>query len=421
MPERARASEKLTPWESQLINVKKTCDLMDLEPAVYEIVSHPKAILKVALPVKMDDGSIHVFDAVRIHHNDARGPTKGGIRYQKGLNLDTEMALAAWMTWKNAVVNLPYGGGKGGIDVDPKALSKVELERLTRAYATAFANFISMDLDVPAPDVGTNAQIMAWLIDEYYKVTGKITPGVITGKPLCLGGSIGRSSAAGRGVYFAAKEASKIYNAPIKDSRVSIQGFGNVGYYAATNFHDAGAKVVAISDSKGGIYDANGLDPVKVKEHKNKNGSVQGYLGAKEMGSADVLTVKCDYAIPAALQNTITREVAEEMDCKVIVEGANGPTLPNADEVLNEKSIIVIPDIYANAGGVTVSYFEWVQNRQGYYWTENEVDQRLERAMVTAFQDLKAQADKYQVPLRTGTYALAIGRVAEAMQFRGWI
>ena len=414
-------SEKLSPWESQLVNVKKTCDLMGLEPAVFEVVSHPKAILKIALPIKMDDGSVQVFDAVRIHHNDARGPTKGGIRYHKGLSLDTEMALAAWMTWKNAVVNLPYGGGKGGIDVDPKALSMGELERLTRAYAVAFANFIGVDLDVPAPDVGTNAQIMAWMIDEYYKVTGKITPGVITAKPLSLGGSVGRTAATGRGVYFASREASKLYGIPIKGSDVSIQGFGNVAYYAATNFRDAGANIVAVSDSKGGIYNAKGLDPVKLMEHKRETGSVLGYPGVKEMGSADVLTVKCDYLIPAALQNAITKEVAEKVDCKVIAEGANGPTLPDADVVLNEKGITVIPDICANAGGVTVSYFEWVQNRQGYYWTEEEVDQRLERVMVTAFHDLKAQADKYDVPLRTGAYALAIGRVAEAMRFRGWI
>ena len=414
-------SEKLNPWESQLINVKNTCDLMELEPAVFEIVSHPKAILKAALPLKMDDGSVRVFDAVRIHHNDARGPTKGGIRYHKGLNLDTEMALAAWMTWKNAVVNLPYGGGKGGIDVDPKALSIGELERLTRAYASAFSNFIGVDLDIPAPDVGTNAQIMAWLIDEYYKITGKITPGVITAKPLCLGGSVGRTAATGRGVYFAAREASMLYNVPIKGSSVSVQGFGNVAYNAAENFHDMGARVVAVSDSKGGIFNANGLDPARVREHKKRNGSVLGYPGAKEMGSADVLTVKCDYVVPAALQNAITKDVAENMDCKVIVEGANGPTLPDADEVLNEKGIIVVPDICANAGGVTVSYFEWVQNRQGYYWTELEVDQRLERVMVTAFHDLKVQTDKYSVPLRTGAYALAIGRVAEAMRYRGWI
>ena len=414
-------SEKLNPWESQLINVKNTCDLMELEPAVFEIVSHPKAILKAALPLKMDDGSVRVFDAVRIHHNDARGPTKGGIRYHKGLNLDTEMALAAWMTWKNAVVNLPYGGGKGGIDVNPKALSIGELERLTRAYASAFSNFIGVDLDIPAPDVGTNAQIMAWLIDEYYKITGKITPGVITAKPLCLGGSVGRTAATGRGVYFAAREASMLYNVPIKGSSVSVQGFGNVAYNAAENFHDMGARVVAVSDSKGGIFNANGLDPARVREHKKRNGSVLGYPGAKEMGSADVLTVKCDYVVPAALQNAITKDVAENMDCKVIVEGANGPTLPDADEVLNEKGIIVVPDICANAGGVTVSYFEWVQNRQGYYWTELEVDQRLERVMVTAFHDLKVQTDKYSVPLRTGAYALAIGRVAEAMRYRGWI
>lgn len=411
----------MNAWESQLLNVKKTCELMDLEPGVYEVVSHPKAILQVSLPIKMDDGSVKSFTAVRVHHNDARGPTKGGIRYHRGFDLPTEMALAAWMTWKNAVVNLPYGGGKGGIDADPKALSKGELERLTRAYAAAFADFIGVDLDIPAPDVGTNAQIMAWLIDEYYKVTGKITPGVITAKPLSLGGSVGRTAATGRGVYFAAREACQAFDIPLKGSSVAIQGYGNVAYYAATNFHDNGADVVAVSDSSGGIYDPDGLDPRKVMAHKKDTGSVVGYPGSTEVGSAEVLTLDCDLAVPAALQNVIDDELAEEVNAEMIVEGANGPTLPSGDKVLNEKDVIVVPDIYANAGGVTVSYFEWVQNRQGYYWTEEEVDQRLERIMVTAFKDLNKQASRYKVDMRTGAYALAIGRVAEAMRYRGII
>ena len=413
--------KKLSPWESQLLTVKKTCELMGLEPAVYEVVSYPKAVLKVALPLKMDDGTVKVFEGVRIHHNDARGPTKGGIRYHPNIDLDTEMALAAWMTWKNAVVALPYGGGKGGINCDPKTLSQGELERLTRMFAVSIAHFVGVDLDIPAPDVGTNAQIMAWFIDEYYKVTGRITPGVITAKPIALGGSLGRTAATGRGCYFAAVEASKAYGIPIKGARVSIQGYGNVALYAALNFNDAGAKIVSASDSKGGVYDPNGMDPRKLLEHKRRTGSVLGFPGSGDIGSSDPITVDCDILVPAALQNAITAENAGDVKAKLIIEGANGPTVPDADKILNEKGVIVVPDICANAGGVTVSYFEWVQNRQGYYWTEDEVDQRLERIMVKAFHDLKEQSEKYEVPLRAGAYALAIGRVAEAMRLLGRI
>jgi glutamate dehydrogenase/leucine dehydrogenase len=414
-------AKKLSPWELQLLTVKKTCELMGLEPAVYEVVSHPKAVLKVALPLKLDDGAVKVFEGVRIHHNDARGPTKGGIRYHPNIDLDTEMALAAWMTWKNAVVALPYGGGKGGINCDPKTLSQGELERLTRMFAASIAHFVGVDLDIPAPDVGTNAQIMAWFIDEYYKVTGRITPGVITAKPISLGGSLGRTAATGRGCYFAAVEASKAYNIPIKGAKVSIQGYGNVALYAALNFHDVGAKIVSASDSKGGIYDPNGMDPRKLLEHKRRTGSVLGFLGSGDIGSSDPITVDCDILVPAALQNAITADNAGDVKAKLIIEGANGPTIPDADKILNDKGVIVVPDICANAGGVTVSYFEWVQNRQGYYWTEDEVDQRLERIMVKAFHDLKEQSDKYEVPLRAGAYALAIGRVAEAMRLLGRI
>jgi glutamate dehydrogenase/leucine dehydrogenase len=414
-------SKKLGPWESQLQNIRKVSHFMGLEPAVYEVVSKPKRILQVALPIKMDDGSVNCFEAFRIHHNDARGPTKGGIRYYPHLDLDTEKALAAWMTWKNAVANLPYGGGKGGIACDPKKLSKGELERLTRAYAAAIARFVGVDLDVPAPDVGTNAQIMAWFVDEYYKVTGKITPGVITAKPLGLGGSLGRTAATGRGVFFAAVEASKAFNIPLKGASVSVQGYGNVAYYAALNFHDAGAKIVAVSDSRGGVYNKDGFDPRKMKDHKNRTGSVVGYPGCEKIESLDVLTVDCDILVPAALEDMITGENASDIKAKLVVEGANGPTLPEGDKILEEKDIICIPDILANAGGVTVSYFEWVQNRMGYYWTDEEVDQRLERLMKQAFKDVHEQAVKYNVAMRYGAYALALDRVAEAMRLLGWI
>jgi len=414
-------SEKLSPWEAQLKTIKTVSDIMGLEPAFYEVVSKPKRVLQVSLPIKMDDGSVKCFEGFRIHHNDARGPTKGGIRYFPHLDLDTELALAAWMTWKNAVANIPYGGGKGGIACNPKTLSKNELEKVTRAYAVAIARFVGVDLDIPAPDVGTNAQIMAWFVDEYYKVTGKIIPGVITAKPINLGGSLGRTAATGRGCFFTAVEASKAFNIPIKGAAVSVQGYGNVAYYAALNFQDAGAKIVAVSDSSGGIHNKDGIDSRKLMEHKKKTGSVVGYPGCKKVGSMDVLTVDCDILVPSALEDMITGENAGDIKAKLIVEGANGPTRPEGDKILDEKGIYRIPDICANAGGVTVSYFEWVQNRMGYYWTAEEVDQRLEQRMKRAFWDVHEQKEKYDVNMRYGAYALALGRVGEAMKLLGWI
>jgi glutamate dehydrogenase len=325
------------------------------------------------------------------------------------------------MTWKNAVVNLPYGGAKGGINCDPKKLSQGELERLTRAYAAAIADFVGIDLDIPAPDVGTTPQIMAWFADEYYKISRRIIPGVITAKPIGLGGSLGRTAATGRGCYFTAVEASRTYDIPIKGASVSVQGYGNAAYYSALNFHQAGAKLVAASDTRGGVYNENGIDPVKLVEHKAKTRSVVGFPGCETVSSTDPLTVDCDILVPAALENMITLENVDDVKAKLIVEAANGPTTPGADRVLDEKGIICLPDILANAGGVTVSYFEWVQNRMGYYWSEEEVDQRLEKVMKTAFKDVYDYAKKYDVNLRYGAYALALDRVAEAMRLRGWI
>ena len=414
-------SEKLNPWESQLTNLRKVSEIMNLDPAVYEVVSKPLRILQVSLPIRLDDGSIKSFEGFRIHHNYARGPCKGGIRYVPNLDLDTEKALGAWMTWKNAVVNLPYGGAKGGIACDPKKLSKGELERLTRAYAVAIADFVGVDLDIPAPDVGTNAQIMAWFADEYYKISRRIIPGVITAKPIELGGSLGRTAATGRGCYFTAVEASRIYDIPIKGASVSVQGYGNAAYYSALNFHQAGANLVAASDSRGGVYNDQGIDPEKLMEHKAKTRSVVGFPGCETISSKNPLTVECDILVPAALENMITLENVDDVKAKLVVEAANGPTTPDADRVLDEKGIICIPDILANAGGVTVSYFEWVQNRMGYYWSESDVDQRLEKVMKTAFKDVYNYSKKYDVNLRYGAYALALDRVGKAMHLRGWI
>jgi len=414
-------SEKLNAWESQLTNLKKVTEIMNLDPAVYEVVSKPMQILQVSLPIRMDDGSIKCFEGFRIHHNYARGPCKGGIRYFPNLELDTEKALSAWMTWKNAVVNLPYGGAKGGINCDPKKMSQGELERLTRAYAAAIADFIGIDLDIPAPDVGTTAQIMAWFADEYYKISRRIIPGIITAKPIGLGGSLGRTAATGRGCFFTAVEASRTYDIPIKGASVSVQGYGNAAYYSALNFHQAGAKLVAASDTRGGVYNEQGIDPVKLLEHKAKTRSVVGFPGCETISSTDPLTVDCDILVPAALENMITLENVDNVKAKLVVEAANGPTTPEADRIFDKRGIICLPDILANAGGVTVSYFEWVQNRMGYYWTEEEVDQRLEKVMKKAFNDVYDYSKKYDVNLRYGAYALALDRVAEAMRLRGWI
>jgi glutamate dehydrogenase/leucine dehydrogenase len=402
-------SANQTPWESQLENLKRVSEIMDLDPAIYEVVSKPMRILQVALPIKLDDGSVKSFEGFRIHHNYARGPCKGGIRYFPHLQLDTEKALAAWMTWKNAIVNLPYGGAKGGIACNPKQLSLGELERLTRAYAAAIANFVGVDIDIPAPDVGTTPQIMAWFADEYYKIAQRIIPGVITAKPIAIGGSLGRTAATGRGCYFAAVEASQTYDIPIKDATVSIQGY------------NAGAKLVAASDTQGGVYSKQGINPDKLYEHKAKTGSVIGFPGTQTITSMDPLTVQCDILVPAALEDMITPSNVEQVTAKLIIEAANGPTTPDADRVLDERGIICIPDILANAGGVTVSYFEWVQNRMGYYWTEAEVDQRLETIMKAAFNDVHRYAQRYQVNMRYGAYSLALDRVGEAMRLLGWI
>lgn len=414
-------SEKLNAWESQLTNLKKVTEIMNLDPAVYEVVSKPMKILQVSLPIRMDDGSIKCFEGFRIHHNYARGPCKGGIRYFPNLELDTEKALSAWMTWKNAVVNLPYGGAKGGINCDPKKMSQGELERLTRAYVAAIADFIGIDLDIPAPDVGTTAQIMAWFADEYYKISRRIIPGIITAKPIGLGGSLGRTAATGRGCFFTAVEASRTYDIPIKGASVSVQGYGNAAYYSALNFHQAGAKLVAASDTRGGVYNEQGIDPVKLLEHKAKTRSVVGFPDCETISSTDPLTVDCDILVPAALENMITLENVDNVKAKLVVEAANGPTTPEADRIFDKRGIICLPDILANAGGVTVSYFEWVQNRMGYYWTEEEVDQRLEKVMKKAFNDVYDYSKKYDVNLRYGAYALALDRVAEAMRLRGWI
>lgn len=414
-------SESESIFEASLIPVRKAASLLNLKRSTLEILSHPKRVLTVYLPVRMDDGYTRVFTGYRVHHNDARGPMKGGIRYHANVTLDEVKALASLMTWKTAVIGIPYGGSKGGVACNPKEMSKRELENLTRCYAAAIAKFVGPDEDVPAPDVGTDSQAMAWFMDEYNKITGRFIPSIITGKPLSLGGSRGRSTATGRGVFFTTIEAAKAFNIRLKGAAVSIQGCGKVARPAAQLLHEIGCKIVSVSDSTGGAYNPDGMDPEKLLKFKQKTGTVKGFPGSEEISSMDPITVDCDIVIPAALENQITKENAGDVKAKLIVEGANGPTTRDADRILNEKGILIVPDILANAGGVTVSYFEWVQNRMGYYWTEREVDEKMKVMMTRAFGDVYQMAKNYEVDMRTGAYLLAVNRVVEAMQALGHV
>lgn len=414
-------SEKsLNPFEIAKEQVKMACDKLGLDPAVYEILSRPKKIVEVSIPVKMDDGSIRVFTGFRSQHNNAIGPTKGGIRFHPDVTIDEVKALSTWMTFKCSVVGIPYGGGKGGIIVNPKELSQGELERLSRGFINAIYEEIGPNKDVPAPDVNTNGQIMAWMVDEYNKISRVDSPGVITGKPLNIGGSKGRVVATGLGVAITVREAAKRIGLDLNDAKVAIQGFGNVGSYAALTLEGYGAKVVAISNSRTCIYNENGLNIKELMKYNNDNNNIAGFQGSKEIDKNDILTLDVDILIPAALENVITSENADRIKAKIISEGANGPTTPEADEILYRKEIMAIPDILANAGGVTVSYFEWVQNLYGFYWTEEEVLNREEQLMVDAFNNVYEISKEHNVNMRTAAYMASVKRVAEAMKIKGW-
>ena len=408
-------------FEEALKPVRKAADILGLDEATFNAIAQPEEILTVSMPIRMDDGRLEVFTGYRVHHNSARGPMKGGIRYHPNVTLDEVKALAMWMTMKCAVAGLPYGGSKGGIRCNPKEMSAGEIERLTRKYAAAIADFVGPDKDIPAPDVGTDAQTMAWFADEYYKIKRTILPGVITAKPLSIGGSKGRGVATGRGLYFVVVEAAKAYGIELKGARVSIQGYGKVARPAAKFLHEIGCKIVAVSDSRGGVYNPDGMDPRELSEFKAKNGTVVGFPGAEEISTTGPLTVDCDILIPAALENQITKDNAYDVKAKLIAEGANGPTTPEAHEILVERGVVVIPDILANAGGVSVSYLEWVQNRMGYYWTEEEVDKRLEAIMTNAFRDVYETSKRYETDLRTAAYVLALSKVYDAMKALGRI
>lgn len=410
------------PFEIAQAQLDKAAAKLGLDPAVHAVLREPLRELHVSLPVKMDDGSVKVFKGFRVQYNDARGPNKGGIRFHPEETIDTVKALAAWMTWKTAVVDIPLGGGKGGVICNPKELSDMELERLSRAYIDAVGRIIGPDKDVPAPDVYTTPQIMAWMMDEYSKITGCNCPGVITGKPLPVGGSEGRGDATARGGAYCVREAAKHLNIDLSKATVAIQGFGNAGQYAATLFSSLlGCKIVAVSDTRGGVYSEAGIDPEAIVKHKLTTGSVAGFPNTRPVRNEDLLELTLDVLVPAALEGVITGNNAANIKSKIICELANGPTTPEADEILFANGVFCIPDFLANAGGVTVSYFEWVQNLMNYYWEENDVHAKLDKKMTRAFRDVLATSLDYKVDMRTAAYMVSIQRVAEAMRLRGWV
>ncbi|MEM4703537.1 MAG: Glu/Leu/Phe/Val dehydrogenase [Candidatus Bathyarchaeia archaeon] len=412
---------KKSLYEESLKPLKNAAEILRLSPDIVDVLSSHERILIVTMPVKMDDGKIKVFTGYRAQHNTARGPAKGGIRYHPNVCLDEVKSLSYWMSIKNAVVGIPYGGGKGGITCNPKEMSLGELERLTRAYSAQIARFIGVDKDIPAPDVNTNAQIMGWIADEYYKIMGEYLPGVITSKAICVGGSRGRGTATGRGGYFATLEAVKALGITLKGARVSLQGWGNAAQPIAQYLHELGCKIVAVSDSTAGVYNPEGINPQALIDYKNKTKSVKGFPGAQPISTTDPLTVDCEVLVPAALETQITEKNADKVKAKLVVELANGPTTPEADKILHEKGVFVVPDVLANAGGVTVSYFEWVQNRMGYYWSDEEVDEKLGRVMAEAFHDVYETYKQYKIDMRTAAYVTAVKKIVDAMRALGRI
>jgi glutamate dehydrogenase (NAD(P)+) len=415
-----REIKEQNPFESMMSRFDRAAQLLDLDPDLYAVLRVPNRELKVYIPTRMDSGRIQVFEGYRVQHNFARGPAKGGIRYSPDVNLDEVRALAAWMTWKCAVVNVPFGGAKGGIICDPQQMSMGELERMTRRYAAELLDFIGPEKDVPAPDMNTNEQTMAWIMDTYSMHARHTVTAVVTGKPIDLGGSSGRREATGRGILFVVNEAIKRFKMTPAETRVVVQGSGNVGGIGAELMHEAGYKVVAISDIHGGVYNPDGLDIPKVLKHLHATRSFEGLDGVEFVANQELLELECDVLVPAATENQITSQNAHRLKCKVLAEGANGPTTAAADQILHEKGVFVVPDILANAGGVTVSYFEWVQDRMGYFWREDVVNERLQDKMVASFNDLCRYADSHSVDTRTAAYMLAIDRVAYDTRMRGF-
>jgi len=412
-------TEDLNTFQIAQKQFDTAADHLKLDAGMRQVLRSPKRQLIVSIPTKMDDGSLRVFEGYRVQHNIARGPGKGGIRYHPDVSLDEVKALASWMTWKCATINIPFGGAKGGVICNPKSMSQGELERMTRRYTSEISMIIGPEQDIPAPDVYTNAQTMAWIMDTYSMTRGFSCLGVVTGKPLSVGGSEGRNEATARGCQFAIRDAAKHIRMNLKGARVVVQGAGNAGSVVARLLHGDGAKVLAMSDSRGGTRNSNGLDPQRVMAHKEKTGSVQNYPEGENITNAQLLETECDVLVPAALENQITLENVTRIKTRILAEAANGPTTPGADEALHRNGVFLIPDILANAGGVTVSYFEWVQGLYSFFWDEGEVNRHLERKMAQAFREVLTVSDRYKVHMRTAAYILAVGRVAEATRVRG--
>jgi glutamate dehydrogenase (NAD(P)+) len=412
--------ENLDPFDIAIEQLNKAAKIMKLDKASIDILSSPKEILQVSIPVKMDNGEMQVFTGFRVHYNNARGPMKGGIRYYIKENLSEVKALSAWMTWKTALLGLPFGGAKGGIICDVKKLSKTELERLSRGYIDAIADFIGPEIDVPAPDVYTTPQIMGWMMDEYEKIVRHSAPGVITGKPVTLGGSLGRGDATAKGGMYVLKEGAKYKGIDLTKAKFAVQGFGNAGQFAVKFVKEMfGGKVVAVSDSSGGIYKESGIDYSELLAYKEKNKTVENFPGSKNITNEELLEADVDVLIPSAVEDQLTGENASKVKAKIVLELANGPSTPEADEIFYKNNVLLLPDFLSNAGGVTVSYFEWVQNITGDYWTEDTVYSRLDQKMTAATKDVIATHEKYNTDPRTAAYIIAVQRVIDAMKARG--
>lgn len=409
----------LGPWGTYLKQVDRVTPYLGSLARWVETLKRPKRALIVDVPIELDDGRIAHYEGYRVQHNTSRGPGKGGVRYHQDVTLSEVMALSAWMSVKNAAINVPFGGAKGGIRVDPRTLSQPELERMTRRYTSEIGVIIGPSKDIPAPDVNTNAQIMSWMMDTYSMNEGLTSTGVVTGKPVALGGSLGRTEATGRGVFVVACEAARDAGLDVAGSRVAVQGFGNVGGTAARLFYDAGAKIVAAQDHTGTVFKADGLDVPDLIAHVSRAGGVGGFEGGEAIATEDFWGVETDFLIPAALEGQITSKNADRIRARFVVEGANGPTTPEADDILTDKGITVVPDVLANAGGVTVSYFEWVQDFSSFFWSEEEINQRLERIMREAYASISQVAKQHQVTLRTAAFIVACTRILQARQVRG--
>jgi glutamate dehydrogenase (NAD(P)+) len=419
LPDKDRFLDEHNPFEAMMSRFDRAAELLDLDPGIYKILRNPEKQLIVSIPVHMDNGDVEVFTGYRVLYNTSRGPAKGGIRFDMLVNLEEVKALAAWMTWKCAVVNLPFGGSKGGVICDPAKLSVGELERLTRRYTSNIISLLGPDSDVPAPDVNTNERVMAWVMDTYSMHMRHTASAVVTGKPLELGGSAGRKEATGRGCMLVTREALRELGMPVRGTTVAVQGFGNVGSTTAMLLEREGCRITAISDRTGGVHNPQGIDVMAAIDYAKRNRDLEGFSGGDPITNDELLTLDVDVLVPAAMENVITSKNASRLQARIICEGANGPTTAAADAILEEKGIFVIPDILANAGGVTVSYFEWVQNRGGYYWTEETVNSRLEEIMTRSFTDVRTLARTHKVNMRTAAYMLAISRVSTVHKLRG--